>query len=183
MNNFWKIIIASVLSIYLLLLILFTCVYHEYQNIFIKDNNNKSDVILLYGTQNSEQLYKKAKELQNKYSSKKIIISPFVVNESLDSAILVKKNTMNPKNIVPDFESTSIETTSKFAQQYFKNNQTHDVLVVANDYEMKRLLRKLNKNSGVEYYPVSVVNNRNSKEYHLQREKEAWKLILDKLNL
>lgn len=184
MNRFWKVMLILVSVTYLILLLFFSFAFYEYQHLLIKDEVKKSDIIVIVGTDHADQLYKTAEELQNKGYGNKIIISPFVVNDKANSVKLMKKYHLAKSEVVPDYYSTSMKMSAQFVTDYLNEHHQQSVLFVANDYEMKRLIKTFEKNDhGHQYAHKSVKNKQSTKAFHQAAEKEVWNLPKLWLNL
>lgn len=184
MNRFWKVMLIIVSATYIVLLLFFSFAFYEYKHLVVKDEISKSDVIVIVGTDHSEQLYQTASELKKRGLGNDIIISPFVVNDKVNSVKLMKKYHLVKSEVIPDYYSTSMKMSVQFVSDYMNKHQKNSVLFVANDYEMKRLIKTFEKNDKDHLYSYkSVKNKQSTKDFHQAAEQEVWNLPKLWLNL
>ncbi|WP_165981050.1 YdcF family protein [Macrococcus lamae] len=184
MKNFWKILFAAICSLYIILLVVFSFAYFGYNHLLVDDKLGRSDIIIVYAVSNEDELFNTAKKLMNEGYGKKIVISPFVVNSKVDMVHLMKKHDLKKTDVIPDYYSTSMKESAVAVRQLMTKNKYQTALIVANDYEMKRLINTYEKNDTVHFfYHKSVMNNKNSENYSKKAQHEIWQLPRFWLNL
>lgn len=147
MKNFWRILLILTLLLYVSLMITFTLFHKQFTHLALKDDTNASECILVYNPGNNKEMLQQAKKLLENNKESKLIYSPFVVNDDVNSLQLIQDVGIKKANVLPDYYSTSMKTAAINAGNIMQTERMKDCIIIGKDYEMKRLVATFEKNN------------------------------------
>lgn len=188
MKNFWRLLLILTLLLYIGCTLVFTIFHQQYKHLDINDEIKPSNCVLVYNPGNDKDLLLTAKQLLDKNAESKLIYTPLIVNDHVNSLQLLKEAGINKSRVLPEYYSISMKESAINANKIMHNADMDDCILVGRDYEMKRLVSTFEKNNPLfNFYHKSVKLNGKSyletSEGRKLAEHELWQYPKFWLNL
>lgn len=157
MKNFWRLLLIFTILLYIGSTLVFTIFHHQFKHLAINDNIKSSNCVLVYNPEQDKEILSTAKQLLVKNPDSKLIYTPFIVNDDVDSLQLLKEVGIDKSSVIPEYYSISMKDSAISAAEIMHNENMEDCILVGRDYEMKRLVSTFEKTNPLfNFYHQSV---------------------------